>query len=321
VKVSSDGGDHWKIAKLDMILNAEDIIQTDEDAKAILSFADMSTFVLQPETTVVVVWPPDKDSKWRLVAGNIWVNIKKMVKDGSMEIDMNQAVLGIKGTTFQLWETGKSSIVQVEEGVVSFRHKKTGQTIDVKAGQTVSATPTGFEYQSSPVNQAQKGIYKAYTWPNGDRYEGYWLNDKQNGKGSYTWPNGNRYEGDWVNGERNGKGIMTWPNGNRYEGDFVDGKRTGKAIMTWASGNRYEGDWVNGKQNGKGSVTWASGERYEGDWVNSELNGKGVYTWASGSRYEGDFVDSKRTGYGTLYAANGAILQQGRWLDSNFIGP
>ena len=146
VEVSSDGGKNWRSAKLDMVLNAEDWVKTDEDSTAILSFADMSTFELKPESTVIVVRPSEKDSKWKLVASNIWVNVKHMLKDGSMEIDLNQAVAGIKGTTFKLWETSarNSSIVQVEEGVVSFRHKTTGQTIEVKAGQTVSATPEGF---------------------------------------------------------------------------------------------------------------------------------------------------------------------------------
>ena len=149
VEVSSDGGKTWKSARLDMVLNYEDMLRTDEDATAILSFADMSTFSMKPESTIVIVKPQDNTgqiSKLKFIAGNIWVNVQKMIKDGSMEIDLNQAVAGIKGTKFQLWETGarNSSIIQVEEGVVSFRNKTTGQTVDVSAGQTVSATPTGF---------------------------------------------------------------------------------------------------------------------------------------------------------------------------------
>ena len=35
---------------------------------------------------------------------------------------------------------------------------------------------------------------------NGDRFEGYFLNDKKHGKGVYTYSNGYSYEGQWKEG-------------------------------------------------------------------------------------------------------------------------
>jgi hypothetical protein len=64
-----------------------------------------------------------------------------------MELDMSQAVAGIKGTTFVLGETGTTSTLKVIEGTVSFTAKATGQTVDVSTGQTVHADATGL----SPV--------------------------------------------------------------------------------------------------------------------------------------------------------------------------
>jgi hypothetical protein len=32
-----------------------------------------------------------------------------------------------------------------------------------------------------------------------------------NGYGVYTWPDGSRYEGDWLNGVKNGRGKYYWP--------------------------------------------------------------------------------------------------------------
>ena len=43
-----------KIAKIDTPLYERDHIRTDEDATCILSFADMSTFVLKPESEIVL---------------------------------------------------------------------------------------------------------------------------------------------------------------------------------------------------------------------------------------------------------------------------
>jgi len=147
VKVWHDGKEsEWRTAKIDTVLLNGDHIVTDEDAFVVISFADMSTYTLKPESHIVLLPPTGKESKLALVAGNIWVNFKQMIKDGAMEVDMAQAFGTIKGTTFELWETGarQSSIIKVTEGVVSFRNKTTGETVDVSAGQTVTATPTGF---------------------------------------------------------------------------------------------------------------------------------------------------------------------------------
>ena len=32
---------------------------------------------------------------------------------------------------------------------------------------------------------------------NGEKYEGYWLNNKKNGRGKYIWPNGEINDGIW----------------------------------------------------------------------------------------------------------------------------
>ena len=60
---------------------------------------------------------------------------------------------------------------------------------------------------------------------------------KRTGKGKMMWPDGNVYEGDWVDDKRTGKGKFTWSKGSVYEGDSVDDKRTGKGKYTWPNGN------------------------------------------------------------------------------------
>lgn len=44
-------------------------------------------------------------------------------------------------------------------------------------------------------------------------------NDKRNGKGTYYFPNGEKYEGDWLEDKRTGQGVYCWVNGDRYK-DF-----------------------------------------------------------------------------------------------------
>ena len=42
---------------------------------------------------------------------------------------------------------------------------------------------------------------RTYTWSNGDKYVGQWLNGKENGQGTKTSPNGSKQVGKWLNGK------------------------------------------------------------------------------------------------------------------------
>jgi len=133
----------WHFAQPNTILYVGDHVKTGEDSSAILGFADMSTFVLKQESEIVLASPPEKDSKLKLVAGNIWVNIKKIAEGGSVEVELNQAVCGIKGTTFVVSSDGKQSALQVIEGTVALTGKADGKTVPVTAGRQVTATNQG----------------------------------------------------------------------------------------------------------------------------------------------------------------------------------
>ena len=48
------------------------------------------------------------------------------------------------------------------------------------------------------------------------------VNGKKSGWGEYTYMNGNRYEGSYVDDEMNGQGVYYFASGDRYEGSFKD---------------------------------------------------------------------------------------------------
>lgn len=50
------------------------------------------------------------------------------------------------------------------------------------------------------------------------------MNGKKEGKGRYTFRDGSKYEGDFVQGERNGHGVHYKITGSRFEGSFEKGK-------------------------------------------------------------------------------------------------
>jgi hypothetical protein len=129
----------WDMAELGMVVCNMDHIKTSYDSIAFLSLRDMSTLSIRPECEVIVDVISEEESKIALLAGKVWVNVKKMLKDGEMNIEMSQAVAGIKGTTFILEETGSTSTVKVLEGTVEFTPY--GQSpIIVSDEETVSVT-------------------------------------------------------------------------------------------------------------------------------------------------------------------------------------
>jgi hypothetical protein len=130
----------WEMAELDAVLHVEDRIRTgDGDSGVVLSLTDMTTFKMRPDTEVLLSEPPGKENKIRLITGKVWTNLKKMVKDGSMEIEMSEAVAGIKGTILVTSQEGNSSTLKVIEGEVEFTNRQTGESVFVKAGEAIEA--------------------------------------------------------------------------------------------------------------------------------------------------------------------------------------
>lgn len=154
--------DAWRGAGLKSIINLYDHVRTAEDSWAIISFPDMTTYTLKPESEIIIDTPPERDSKWKLICGKIRVNFQKMFKDGTMEIQMSQAVSGIKGTTIVCEETGDSSALKVLDGTASFKSKATGEEIQVDAGEMVTATESGLSRLQSFDVEAENATFGPY---------------------------------------------------------------------------------------------------------------------------------------------------------------
>lgn len=133
----------WDVMKMGRVIYVDCHLKTGEDSTAEVSFSDMTTLKMKPETELVINTPPQKDSKLKLLAGNIWVNVKKMIKDGTMEVHGSQAVAGIKGTTFELEETGGVTTLKVTEGTVAYKSLSSGEEKMVTGGETITASYGG----------------------------------------------------------------------------------------------------------------------------------------------------------------------------------
>ena len=158
-----------------------------------------------------------------------------------------------------------------------------------------------------------------FIWPNGDKYNGDWKNQKPHGLGTFKWVNGTKYIGDWEFGIQNGQGTVTWANGDKYIGGRKNGEADGQGTFIFANGITQSGEWKNGNlierdskgkaigcvegncDNGKGTFKWPNGDKYEGDWSNGQRTGQGKYFYSSGGGvYTGEWKNNNRHGEGTM---------------------
>ena len=67
------------------------------------------------------------------------------------------------------------------------------------------------------------------------------VNGKPEGIGTYIYPNGEIYEGEWVNSMKHGKWVWKGNKGDSYLGEWKFGKADGYGVHTWINGDKYEG--------------------------------------------------------------------------------
>lgn len=68
------------------------------------------------------------------------------------------------------------------------------------------------------------------------------------GVGVFTWADGRKYEGEYVEDKKEGHGIFTWPDQRRYDGQWKDGKQHGKGTYYNSKGEIKQGEWMAGKR-------------------------------------------------------------------------
>ncbi|KAI9994231.1 hypothetical protein PInf_016799 [Phytophthora infestans] len=155
--------------------------------------------------------------------------------------------------------------------------------------------------------------HAAFTYPNGDEYDGDFYEGKREGYGVYIERStGNQYDGAWPNDERHGRGMLT----SRASGGYI-----------------YDGEWVHDMRCGQGHSTrrggggTGGGESYTGQWRANRFHGRGVYVNSEGDVYDGEWCDGVRHGAGKLTVASpemtrhGDVVQYvGEWMEGKLHG-
>jgi hypothetical protein len=157
-------------------------------------------------------------------------------------------------------------------------------------------------------------------YANGNKYEGDWDNDKENGQGTMIYAdNGRTYTGEWKDGIRVGKGIITFKSGDSYEGQWENNKMNGQGIYKFAKGDVYKGQFKDNEFHGQGIMNFKNKASYVGEWKDNKMNGRGKFTFDDGDVYEGEFKDGNRNGEGKMTYINRDVYK-GEWKDDKMNG-
>ena len=185
------------------------------------------------------------------------------------------------------------------------KYKETGDELSYECLNFIEENPPlkdGIEVQ---FHKELKFVYKdkennkiIYSIYQGECQKGTQI---RHGRGFFKWGDGEKYIGYWVNNKREGKGTNYYSNGNSYRGMFKNGKKEGRGRYEWKNGDVYEGEWKNGMKEGQGIYCYSNGDYYKGPFTNDKINGKGIYIWKNQAQYSGDFKDNYINGEGLLY--------------------
>jgi hypothetical protein len=145
VAIRRGGGydDEWEYCDLDTVIHYGDEIWTEADSGAVLSLTDMSTFRICENT--IMAMPPREEtvSSFKILAGNVWVNMKKMWEGGEFHVELKQGVLGIKGTTFAVEQTDEISRFYLFTSSAEVTSKITGEKVTLKPGEYAEVADDG----------------------------------------------------------------------------------------------------------------------------------------------------------------------------------
>ena len=64
----------------------------------------------------------------------------------------------------------------------------------------------------------------------------------ESGNGTFTWADGYKYTGAFIDGLKTGYGEYYYKNGDSYKGMFSAGKFHGQGEYSWSNGAKYVGE-------------------------------------------------------------------------------
>mmetsp|Transcript_63276 Transcript_63276/g.184924 ORF Transcript_63276/g.184924 Transcript_63276/m.184924 type:complete len:1075 (-) Transcript_63276:133-3357(-) len=171
------------------------------------------------------------------------------------------------------------------------------------------------ESDKSPCSPQGPPKQRSIDFPNGDRYEGQWMEfpdrGKQHGYGTYDYRCQNhdtylQYRGQWKEGRKHGHGVLFYQHGGVYVGQWENNHKHGLGVLL---------KYVEEEEAPQSMPSYC----YEGSWVEDRMHGFGVEE-TPGSFFFGSFYEGGRSGKGVqvTLGENSRVtgceaLDDGRW--------
>ena len=134
------------------------------------------------------------------------------------------------------------------------------------------------EILSNLNDKSKISIVEKITLPNGSVYSGEVKFDViREGFGTNEWPNGDRYEGEWLNDNPHGKGYKWHKNKDEYHGLFAFGQYSGLGDLKMVSGERYLGKFRFNQLDGLGIFISTNEGYYLGEFSQHKRHGRFLY--------------------------------------------
>ncbi|CCW60044.1 unnamed protein product [Phytomonas sp. EM1] len=160
-------------------------------------------------------------------------------------------------------------------------------------------------------NRLQGYATAVYEHHGKEKYEGSWLDGKQQGRGTFTFDNGDVLCGVWHLGQpQDGAVKFICSDGTRYVGDWVGGSRCGYGTEVRTDGSVYEGEWADNKPFGHGRLISPDGKVFESSWEDGKItSGNCKIVYSDGSVYCGEQINGVPHGEGTLSYLDGTVFK------------
>jgi hypothetical protein len=163
-----------------------------------------------------------------------------------------------------------------------------------RAGRAKVTYPNGCTFEGTFDTEKVKQGPGVYVWmgPAGgedeslvekSRYDGNYKNGLKDGYGKMIYPNGDIYEGMWVENKMEGEGTYTYKKtGDIYSGAWVANSKNGQGRYEFgADFSIFNGIWANG-QIQSGSWEFQGAGKYDGQFKLGRPIGSGTFSFPSG---------------------------------------
>jgi len=127
------------------------------------------------------------------------------------------------------------------------------------------------------------------------RYTGNYKDGQKHGVGKMIYPNGDIYEGEWVENRMEGEGSYTYKTSNDiYSGSWVNNKKSGQGTYSFGKDQSImTGTWENGQiTTGKWALKGYA--EYEGGFKLGRPFGQGKFAFTNGLTQTGSFDEKAR---------------------------